>query len=121
MKFVIDMNLSPMWVTVFNSQGWDAVHWSTIGSVDALDSEIMSWAKERGAVVFTHDLDFGAILAATKAKAPSVIQVRTQDVSPAFLQEMLFSAIRQHQVLLESGALIVVDQHRLRARILPFD
>lgn len=121
MKFVIDMNLSPRWVTVLNSQGWDAVHWSTIGTVDAVDSEIMSWAKEHGAIVFTHDLDFGAILAATKANAPSVIQVRSQDVSPALLQEVLFSAIRQYQDLLESGALIVVDPYRLRARILPLD
>ncbi len=42
----------------------------------------MEWAKTNSHIVFTHDLDFGAILAATNAIAPSVIQVRTQDVMP---------------------------------------
>jgi len=121
MKFIIDMNLSPLWVQVLESQGWEAVHWSTIGAIDARDDEIMAWAKEHGTIVFTHDLDFGTILAATRANAPSVIQVRTQDVSPDALQDTLFAAIQQHQTLLESGALIIVDKHRLRARILPLD
>ena len=97
------------------------MHWSTVGPFDARDSEIMAWAKEHSAIVFTHDLDFGMILAATKANAPSVIQVRTQDVSPLALHKTLFAAIHQYQTLLESGALIIVDQRRLRARILPLD
>ena len=32
----------------------------------ASDKEIMIWAKEKGYVVFTHDLDFGALLAVSK-------------------------------------------------------
>ncbi len=121
MKFVIDMNLSPSWVEVFQLWGWEAMHWSSIGAADAPDHEIMSWAKENQAIVFTHDLDFGAILAATHANAPSVIQIRTQDVTPSALQEVVSAVIKQHQILLETGALIVVDKHRLRTRILPLN
>jgi predicted nuclease of predicted toxin-antitoxin system len=44
-----------------------AVHWSTSGSLDASDREILLWAKANGYVLFTLDLDFGAILAATEA------------------------------------------------------
>jgi predicted nuclease of predicted toxin-antitoxin system len=120
MKFVIDMNLSPAWVSEFQKQGFEAVHWFAIGAGDAPDSEIMAWAKENKCVVFTHDLDFGAILATTKASAPSVIQVRTQDVTPTVLKTTVFAAIEQYQSLLESGALIIVDKQKLRARILPF-
>lgn len=119
MKFVIDMNLPPNWVDAFQEREWEAVHWSTIGAATAPDEEIMTWAKENDHIVFTHDLDFGAILAATKAKSPSVIQVRTQDVTPEVLKELLFAAITQHQHLLQTGALIVVDAHKSRARILP--
>ncbi len=72
MKFVIDMNLSPFWVKEFEEAGWEAFHWSTIGSADAPDHEIMRWAIENECVVFTHNLDFGAILAATKAKSPKL-------------------------------------------------
>ncbi len=121
MKFVIDMNLSPSWVQAFSEQGWDAVHWSTIGAASASDEEIMVWAKENGHVVFTHDLDFGTILAATKAKSPSVIQVRTQDTAPDTLKSFLFTAISLYQQLLQSGALIIIDQRKSRARILPLD
>jgi predicted nuclease of predicted toxin-antitoxin system len=119
MKFVIDMNLSPLWVEVFLTQGWEAIHWSVIGFANAPDHEIMQWAKEHEAIVFTHDLDFGAILATTQADAPSVIQVRTQDVSPSALKHSLINAITQYQDILERGALIIVDTHKLRAKILP--
>jgi predicted nuclease of predicted toxin-antitoxin system len=119
MKFVIDMNLSPLWLEVLQGEGWDAVHWSAIGSAHAPDREIMAWAKEHNAVVFTHDLDFGAILAATQANGPSVIQLRTQDVSPPTLRNSLINVIKQYQEILESGALIIVDAHKWRAKILP--
>ncbi len=45
----------------------------------------MDWARPSGYVVFTHDLDFGALLAASHAGGPSVIQVRAQDVLPDHL------------------------------------
>ncbi len=59
MKLLIDMNLSPAWVEVFEQQGWQAFHWSTVGDPRATDKFIMGWARENGYVVFTHDLDFG--------------------------------------------------------------
>jgi predicted nuclease of predicted toxin-antitoxin system len=31
MKLLIDMNLSPLWVEVFEQYGWEALHWSTNG------------------------------------------------------------------------------------------
>lgn len=72
------MNLSPDWVEVLSGEGIDAVHWSEIGASSAYDQELMAWAKSNGYIVLTHDLDFGAILAATNADAPSVIQLRFQ-------------------------------------------
>lgn len=119
MKFVIDMNLSPLWVKVFENEGWKASHWSTIGAMNATDEEILRWASKNEHIVFTHDLDFGAILAATQAKSPSVIQVRTQDITPESLQDLLVTAVRQHEAILKTGALIIVDEYKLRARILP--
>lgn len=41
------MNLSPLWVEVLQAEGWEAVHWSTIGPVNAPDHEIMTWAKNQ--------------------------------------------------------------------------
>ena len=70
-------------------------------------------------VVFTNDLDFRAILAVTRATAPSVIQVRAHDVTPEHLTGLVVRALRQHEAMLQQGALITIDEAHLRSRILP--
>lgn len=119
MKVLVDMNISPGWCGVLKDHGWEAIHWSTVGHAAAPDSELMTYAREHGYVVLTHDLDFGAILAATKTRAPSVIQVRTQDILSERFKTLLVGALRQFESELASGALIVVDESRARARLLP--
>lgn len=79
----------------------------------------MAWALNNAHIIFTHDLDFGAILSATQANAPSVIQVRTQDVTPTHLEPIVITALQQYEDSLEAGALIIVDESKLRVRLLP--
>jgi predicted nuclease of predicted toxin-antitoxin system len=119
MKILVDMNLSPDWVEAFARHGLNAVHWSTIGDPRAEDPLLMQWARENDYVVFTHDLDFGTLLALTQAESPSVIQVRTQDVTPHYLETMVIDALNKYESLLESGVLIVLDESKSRVRILP--
>ena len=119
MKVLIDMNLSPSWVQALEDRGFQALHWSSVGDGGAPDAVVLGWAKENGYIVFTNDLDFGAILAMTRAAAPSVIQVRTQDLSPVHLIDLVVRGLRQHEAALECGALITIDEQRLRARVLP--
>ena len=102
------------------SEGHDCVHWSEIGPPNAPDREILLWARSNEYVVFTHDLDFGAILAATKADSPSVLQLRVQNISPKDMGESVVAAFKQFEELLNQGALVSIDQKRARARILPF-
>ena len=116
---LIDMNLSPDWVPVLQRHGWPAVHWSTVGDPRADDSAIVAWALANGHVVFTHDLDFGTMLALTHATGPSVLQVRAQDVLPDHLEGVVIAALRQHDCDLASGALVVVDESKCRVRVLP--
>ena len=42
MKLLIDMNLSPRWVSMLVDAGMQAAHWSMIGAHNAADSEIMA-------------------------------------------------------------------------------
>ena len=69
--------------------------------------------------MFTHYLDFGTILASTDAEAPSVFQVRTQDISPQHIGNLVLSAIKQFEGSLKRGALVSLDKDRLRVRVLP--
>ena len=110
MRVLVDMNLSPEWVAVLKSAGWETIHWSTVGDPRAEDREIMAWAQAQKHVVFTHDLDFGTLLALTRAGSPSVIQVRTQDVTPAAIGALVINALHQFEGTLEKGALIVLDE-----------
>ena len=113
------MNLSPLWVQLFADAGQEAVHWSEIGSPNSPDREIMAWARSNGYIVFTHDLDFGTILASTDAESPSVFQVRTQDISPQHIGDLVLSVITQFKEELKQGALVSIDKNRARARVLP--
>jgi predicted nuclease of predicted toxin-antitoxin system len=79
-KLLVDMNPSPSWVERLVQYGFEAIHWSSVGAPTAGDDEILSWARANGFLLLTHDLDFSAILAASSVMAPSVVQLRMQDL-----------------------------------------
>jgi predicted nuclease of predicted toxin-antitoxin system len=119
MKFLVDMNLSPLWVAFLGNAGFEAVHWSDVGAGDASDVQVLHWAAESHHVILTADLDFGAVLAAVGSKQPSVIQLRSDSLNPALIGPMVLTAVRQSREELLGGALISIDVARARVRILP--
>jgi predicted nuclease of predicted toxin-antitoxin system len=121
LQLVVDMNLSPDWIAELGQHGFAAVHWSAIGNPRADDVQILAWALAKKYVVFTHDLDFGTLLALTHAAGPSVLQIRTENVLPEHMGPMVAAALAQYEDSLDSGALVVVDERRSRVRILPIN
>jgi predicted nuclease of predicted toxin-antitoxin system len=119
LKILVDMNLAPRWVDFLTDQGLEAVHWTDIGEKDATDDVIMAWARDNDHVVFTHDLDFGKTLALTRSVGPSLLQVRAQDVLPEAIGSLVLAALAACEDLLRDGALVVVDESKRRARVLP--
>jgi predicted nuclease of predicted toxin-antitoxin system len=79
----------------------------------------MAYARENDYVVLTHDLDFGAILAATHGEKPSVVQIRAEDVSPDAIGKQVLAALKQMESELMKGALLNIDPKRTRMSILP--
>ena len=116
---MIDMNLSPSWVFLLEANGHTATHWSRMGSVSAPDSEIMEWARKQGYVVFTHDLDYGSLLFVTQAIAPSVIQLRSEDVRPSTAGSIVLETLRKAEEAIAQGALVTIDSRKNRIRLLP--
>lgn len=113
------MNLSPAWVGFLGVAGIEATHWASVGATDALDTDIMTYAAAGNYVVLTHDLDFGAILAATNGAKPSVVQFRADDLSPDTIGRHLVDALRRMEADLERGALLTIEPGRARMRLLP--
>ena len=79
----------------------------------------MEFARGNGLIVFTHDLDFSAMLAATQAASPSVLQMRTQDGLSEDATTKLIAVVKKYEAELTIGALITIDATRSRLRILP--
>jgi predicted nuclease of predicted toxin-antitoxin system len=118
-KLVLDMNLSPALAAMISQHGHDVLHWSEVGDQRAPDLTILRWAREHGRVLVTHDLDFAAILADTDATAPSVIQVREQDLLASETAGAIVRAITAAAPALARGAIVTIHEDRSRIRILP--
>lgn len=119
MKILIDMNLSPLWENYLTEEGIECVHWSKIGKGNEPDSFLFDYAQKNNYFILTHDLDFGAILAYSKEDGPSVIQIRSNTITPDFFGKKLVSVLKQVESYLNEGALVVIDETRHRVRVLP--
>ena len=120
-RLLVDMNLSTEWIPLLKAPGHEVVHWSEVGDPRAPDTELMTWASSRGYAVFTHDLDFGTMLALSGADGPSVLQVRCLNVLPEAIGSLVLNLLGSYSDELEQGALIVADERRQRVRILPLE
>ena len=115
------MNLSPLFAPILAAAGFEVVHWSELGRTDAVDADIMEYARANDLVVLTHDLDFSAILAATNGQKSSVVKIRAVDLLPESLAGPLVTGLRMCAEELENGALLTIDAERQRLRLLPLN
>jgi predicted nuclease of predicted toxin-antitoxin system len=120
MRVLVDMNLSPEWTDFLNDSQIASVHWSAIGKADAPDADIVEYALQFHYIVLTQDLDFGAILSATNARRPSVVQIRAGRVHPSSLGVQVLTALRELETDLHQGAFVTIEPERTRLRLLPF-
>jgi predicted nuclease of predicted toxin-antitoxin system len=118
-RIVIDMNLSPAWTHFLSSAGHEARHWSAIGEPNAPDPVLLRWCRDNDSILFTHDLDFGAILAASGLDGPSVVQLRISDPTPGVCGDLVLDCLARTERSLLSGALVTIDERRKRIRVLP--
>ncbi len=121
MKLLVDMNLSPEWLTVLQQAGWQACHWSNVGSPTAPDTDPLAWAREHGQVLLTQDLDFAELLFHTQAGTPSVMLLRLRNELDSAQQTRVCTLLRAVTAALETGALLVIEERRARLRRLPIE
>jgi predicted nuclease of predicted toxin-antitoxin system len=119
MKMLVDMNLSPAWVQTLNGADIEAIHWSQIGVCDAPDSDIMAFALSAGWAILTRDLDFGTLLARSRAVGPSVVQIRADRANPGLIAAQVIAVLHETAQDLEKGAFVSIDMNQTRLRILP--
>ena len=119
LRFLADMNISPMTVAAPRRQGWDVVRVSALLPSDASDAEILALARRQGQVVITQDLDFSALLALGGHIRPSLVTLRLSNSDPDVVTERLRYVLPELESALREGAVVSVDDGTPRSRLLP--
>jgi predicted nuclease of predicted toxin-antitoxin system len=115
-KFLVDENLSPLVAAGLR----EAAHVTDVGMRSAGDSTLIEFAAENGCILVSADTDFGTLLAATAARAPSVVLIRrTVDRRAGRLLALLLENLQQVEAALQEGAVVVLEDARVRVRRLP--
>ena len=119
MRFLLDMGLSPRTAEWLGNAGHDAVHLRDQGLQRLSDSDIIGKAAKENRIILTFDLDFSRLLALLRLAQPSVVLFRLSAYTPAKIHPLMDDLIRRFGPPLEKGAIIVVDDDRVRVRMLP--
>lgn len=118
MKLLLDMCVPLGVIGDLDEAGHDVVH---VRDLDprANDAWIIEWARKHDRIAVTIDLDFGDIMSHVKEASPSVVLMRLRNPTPANVVVRLMSALDDHREALASGAIVIVEDSRIRVRRLP--
>jgi predicted nuclease of predicted toxin-antitoxin system len=119
-RFLLDENISPLAAIALRAAGHDAVHVRDQGHQRAPDRVVLAAARSQERVLLSADTDFGQILATSGAETPSVVLLRHRGARDADSQANLVLAnLEQVASDLDAGAIVVVEDLRVRVRRLP--
>ncbi|HRN69269.1 MAG TPA: DUF5615 family PIN-like protein [Promineifilum sp.] len=119
MRFLIDNALSPQLAHGLLAAGHDAIHVRDVGLGTAEDETIFDLALAEERVIISADTDFGTLLAERQESKPSFILFRRIADEPQQQLAILLVNLDSIQEALENGSVVVIEQHRMRVRLLP--
>lgn len=104
---------------IIAKRGHEAVHVRDLGLATADDPIIFDRAAIEDRILVAQDTDFGTILALRQATRPSVILFRSQIKSTTSLIALLLANLSEIAADLMAGAVVVIEDSRIRTRRLP--
>ena len=119
MKLLLDQELPRSAAALLRATELDADHVGDRGYAAASDAAILALAEAEGRVVVTLDADFHTLLALAGATAPSIIRIRIEGLRAEALLHLIQTVLAQTSAELTLGAVVTVQEGRLRLRRLP--
>jgi predicted nuclease of predicted toxin-antitoxin system len=120
MKLLIDNPLSARVAEGLRAGGYDAIHVGELGMAGCDDEEIFRWSLANEHVVVSADTDFGTLLAQSREKKPSVLLLRrVSQRRPEAQVAVLLANLPRLVDALNAGAIVVIEENRIRIRSLP--
>ena len=114
--FLLDQGLPRSTVQHLQGMGWPSAHVGSLGLAAATDETILNAGRDRGAIVVTLEADFHALLARSKATAPSVIRIRIQGLKGDRVARVIQQVVQAVEGDLLAGAAVTVTERRLALR-----
>jgi predicted nuclease of predicted toxin-antitoxin system len=119
MRFLADMGISQGIVAWLQAQGHDALHLRDQGLQRLEDGTIFLKALQESRVILTWDLDFAEILALSGTQIVSAVIFRLLNARSEHVIPRLQRVLAESAHDLTTGAIISVEEHRHRVRLLP--
>jgi len=110
------MNLPPAIADRLRGEGHDAIHALNAGYGSLSDRDIFQRAAKDHRIVVSFDLDFGEIAGAATHPGSGVILLRLRLTRQSYLWGRLRIAIAETGDALGTGAIVIVEDARIRVR-----
>jgi predicted nuclease of predicted toxin-antitoxin system len=118
LTFLLDQNVPRPTTAWLRAQRptWTVFHASEVGLGDSDDPTVFAWAQEHQAIVVTYDADFADQRIFPPGTYHGIVRLR---VRPTTIEQTeaallrLLAEVPEHDLM---GALVIVDQERIRVR-----
>ena len=119
MRYLADHHISHRTVSLLKAQGFDIYRVSDVLPSDAEDIAILDYARTEDQTVISQDLDYSALLASSGYNKPSVVSLRLHNNRPERLAVVLEKILPSVETDLQRGVIVVIEEGRIRIRLLP--
>ena len=119
MKLLADLHISPHTAQFLRSLGHDVLRVTDLLPATASDETIVERAAQDQRIILTQDLDMTAIIALSRRQYPSLVTLRLSSVRIEFVNTILQRTLPVLEQDLLQGALVTIEDSRVRLRRLP--